>query len=114
MAKALITFFITVIIITTGFYLASEAYAQSIDVEISDTAFVPNDFHIGVGDQVHFNHTNVNHHEIWYESKGNVSTAVLELGQLGSWTETFKDPGTYEFWCETHKGSGMVGKITVD
>jgi len=28
--------------------------------------------------------------------------------------ETFTAAGTYEFYCEPHRGAGMVGKVIVE
>ena len=31
-----------------------------------------------------------------------------------SWEETFATAGTYDFYCEPHRGAGMVGKVIVE
>ena len=38
-----------------------------------------------------------------------------QLGEEGeSFTMKFDTPGTYEYYCEPHRGAGMVGKIIVN
>jgi plastocyanin len=31
-----------------------------------------------------------------------------------SWEETFSTAGTYDYYCEPHRGAGMVGKVIVE
>ncbi|MDA7432233.1 plastocyanin/azurin family copper-binding protein, partial [Synechococcus sp. AH-601-O06] len=31
-----------------------------------------------------------------------------------SWEETFTEAGTFDFYCEPHRGAGMVGKVIVE
>ena len=31
-----------------------------------------------------------------------------------SWEETFSEAGTFDYYCEPHRGAGMVGKVIVE
>lgn len=46
---------------------------------------------------------------------GHTEWAAANLGSNGStFTHTFDTPGTYEYYCEPHVGSGMTGTVTVN
>ena len=48
------------------------------------------------------------------EGHDEYSHSDLAFNPGESWEETFATAGTYDFYCEPHRGAGMVGKVIVE
>lgn len=107
---------ISALIIFT-FLGVNNLYAQTLyDINASGVSFTPSSITINVGDTLRWTNTqgthNVNGTTASYpsnpESFGN---AVAGAGWV--FTHVFHSPGTYNYKCDLHAGSGMTGTITV-
>lgn len=82
----------------------------------------PSSVTITVGDSVTWTTDGVYPHNVCVQKPGTTGTTCDEFRNGPSstdWssyanTHTFTTPGTYTFYCETHKSLGMTGTITVE
>ncbi len=51
-------------------------------------------------------HTTTSYDGLW-------DSGMIEGGTDGTFSYTFEEPGTYEYFCEPHEELGMVGTVTV-
>ena len=49
-----------------------------------------------------------------FEGHDELSHSDLAFNPGESWEETFSEAGTYDYYCEPHRGAGMVGKVIVE
>ena len=52
-------------------------------------------------------------HNAVFEGHEELSHADLAFAPGETWEETFTAAGTYDYYCEPHRGAGMVGKVIV-
>ncbi|MEW6571018.1 MAG: plastocyanin/azurin family copper-binding protein [Nitrospirota bacterium] len=97
-------------------FLYTPAFSATIDIDMRDSFFQPQNITISAGDTVRWTNngfllhtatsgTNCNSDGIW--DSGNMSR-----GDIFSFT--FTQPGTYPYFCLFHCLTGMVGTITVE
>ena len=53
-------------------------------------------------------------HNAVFDGHEELSHADLAFAPGESWEETFDTAGTYDYYCEPHRGAGMVGKVIVE
>ncbi|CZB19310.1 plastocyanin [Candidatus Synechococcus spongiarum] len=96
----------------------SAATAATVEVKMGTDsgllAFEPNTMTIGAGDTVKFVNNKLGPHNAVVEGHTELSHTDLAFAPGESWEETFSEPGTYSYYCEPHRGAGMVGTITVE
>jgi plastocyanin len=51
-------------------------------------------------------HTTTSYDGLW-------DSGIIQGGSGGSFSFTFNEPGTYEYFCMPHENQGMVGTVTV-
>ena len=51
---------------------------------------------------------------LFFDGHEELSHADLAFAPGESWEETFDTAGTYDYYCEPHRGAGMVGKVVVE
>ncbi len=76
-------------------------------------AFEPSSVNISAGDSVKFVNNKLAPHNAVFDGHEDLSHADLAFAPGESWTKTFSTAGTYDFYCEPHRGAGMVGKVVV-
>jgi len=105
------------IILTLGLGISSVS-AQTVEVKLGTDAgmlaFEPNTVNISPGDSVKFINNKLAPHNAVFEGHEELSHADLAFAPGESWETTFTDAGTFEFYCEPHRGAGMVGKVIVE
>ena len=105
------------IILTLGLGISSVS-AQTVEVKLGTDAgmlaFEPNTVNISPGDSVKFINNKLAPHNAVFEGHEELSHADLAFAPGESWETTFSDAGTFEFYCEPHRGAGMVGKVIVE
>lgn len=92
------------------------ASAATVNVQVRDFRFVPNDITINAGDTVHWANQNGTHNVV-----ADNGTFISSNGQSGNWTfdRTFTQAGTVLYHCSVHSGPGqnintsMNGRIIV-
>ena len=76
-------------------------------------AFQPKEVTITAGDSVKWVNNKLAPHNVVVEGHAELSHKALSFAPGESFEETFSEPGTYTYWCEPHRGAGMVGKVVV-
>ena len=96
----------------------SAAAAATVEVKMGTDsgllAFEPTTVTISAGDTVKFVNNKLGPHNAVVDGHGELSHTDLAFAPGESWEQTFNDPGTYSYYCEPHRGAGMVGTITVE
>ena len=95
----------------------SSAQAATVEVKLGTDAgmlaFEPNELSISAGDTIKFVNNKLAPHNAVFDGHEELSHPDLAFAPGESWEETFSTAGTYDFYCEPHRGAGMVGKVTV-
>ncbi|XP_020594942.1 plastocyanin-like [Phalaenopsis equestris] len=106
--------------------LASNALAFDVLLGADDGSpvFVPKEFSVSAGELIVFkNNAGFRHNVLFDKDKipTGVDSAVISMkaGELlnapgENYGVTLIKKGSYTFYCSTHKGDGMVGKVTVN
>ncbi len=96
----------------------SSAQASTVEVKLGTDdgmlAFSPSTLTISAGDTVKFVNNKLAPHNAVFDGHEELSHADLAFAPGESWEKTFASAGTYEFYCEPHRGAGMVGKVVVN
>lgn len=92
------------------------------DVDVVDNAFEPQVFETETGTTVAWEQTGENPHSVTSEDDGtefdshpNCSFTSTDqcMSQGDTFSHTFADPGTYEYFCRIHQDVGMTGTVEV-
>jgi plastocyanin len=94
-------------------------------IEIVDTAFQPGEATVKVGTKVTWKQTGDQPHSATsvdeiFDSSPDCSPLNSDEGCFGSgdsYSYTFDEPGTYDYYCRIHgttTGRGMIGTVTVE
>ena len=96
-------------------FLALPAWA--VDVQMGydgNLVFEPNEITINAGDSVHFVNNMLPPHNVVVEDHDELSHEALAMMPGEEFDITFSEVGDYTFWCDPHKGAGMIGTIHVN
>lgn len=111
-----------VLLVSGLVFSATPAFASEVTVKMGADngmlSFVPNKVEISSGDTVKWVNNKLAPHNVVFEKAASGDTAKFSHKQLAfspgeSFSVTFDAPGEYTYYCEPHRGAGMVGKITV-
>ena len=94
--------------------LAPAAWAQGEEVTVGmeDNFFDEANITVEPGTTVtwvqrgQYGHTTTSYDGLW-------DSGLIEGGTDGTYSFTFEEPGTYEYFCRPHEEVGMVGTVTV-
>ena len=96
----------------------SNVNASTVEVKLGTDAgmlaFEPSTLNISAGDTVKFVNNKLAPHNAVFDGHEELSHADLAFAPGESWEETFDTAGTYDYYCEPHRGAGMVGKVIVE
>ena len=96
----------------------STVQAKTVEVKLGTDAgmlaFEPSTVNISAGDTVKFVNNKLAPHNSVFEGHDELSHPDLAFAPGESWEKTFASAGTYDFYCEPHRGAGMVGKVVVN
>ena len=94
------------------------AQAKTVEVQLGTDdgmlAFSPSSISISAGDSIKFVNNKLAPHNAVFDGQEELSHSDLAFAPGESWTKTFANAGSYEFYCEPHRGAGMVGKVVVN
>ncbi|ACB49941.1 plastocyanin [Crocosphaera subtropica ATCC 51142] len=118
MSKKLGLLVATVALVISSFFIAvSPAAAATVEVKMgSDSgmlAFQPEKIEISPGDTVKWVNNKLAPHNVVFEGADDHNHKSLVFSPGESFEETFNEPGEYTYYCEPHRGAGMVGKVIV-
>ncbi len=94
---------------------AAETHTVKMGTDSGMLKFVPETLSIKSGDTVKWVNNKLAPHNAVFDDKKVPSHKELLFSPGQSFETTFSDvaPGEYSYYCEPHRGAGMVGKITV-
>lgn len=98
---------------TVNFALTAQPGGGSVvEVELSGMSFVPSDVTVGVGTTVRWIYRNGGPHTVTPDGHSTWDAAMLtEPSQV--FEHTFTAAGTFTYYCDPHRASGMTGVIRV-
>ena len=124
MPKKLILFLSAVLLVVTSFVLsatpaAAETYTVKMGADNGMLKFVPDTLTVKPGDTIKWENNKVGPHNIVFDASAlkSASKTALLFSPGESYTSTIpKDTpsGEYQFYCQPHRGAGMVGKLIVE
>jgi plastocyanin len=93
---------------------APSAWAQGreVTVRMEDNFFDPANITVEPGTTVTWvqsgnnGHTTTSYDGLW-------DSGMIEGGSGGTFSFTFEEPGTYDYFCIPHESLGMIGSVTV-
>ncbi len=94
---------------------APSAWAQGqeeVTVRMEDNFFAPANITVEPGTTVTWVHSGNNPHTTT-SYDGLWDSGMIEGGSGGTFSFTFEEPGTFEYFCIPHEELGMIGSVTV-
>ncbi len=88
---------------------AAAVSASTTSVDIKDFAYSPNPIEIAVGDSVTWTNSDTVPHTATARDRALLQSGTIAAGE--SFTQTFDEAGTIEYFCEFH--AGMKGTVVV-
>jgi plastocyanin len=91
---------------------AAWAQGEEVTVRMEDNFFEPANITVEPGTTVTWvqsgnnSHTTTSYDGLW-------DSGMIEGGSGGTFSFTFEEPGTYDYFCIPHEEMGMVGSVTV-
>src|SRR5215208_6955883 len=88
------------------------AQGQEVTVRMEDNFFEPANITVEPGTTVTWvqsgnnPHTTTSYDGLW-------DSGMIEGGSGGTFSFTFEEPGTYDYFCIPHEQLGMIGSVTV-
>jgi plastocyanin len=113
------------LVLSSFFFNTAPASAEAITVKMGGDngtlQFDPPALTIKAGDTVKWVNNKLAPHNVVFDKDKSPSADVaakashkaLVFSPGESFESTFTEPGTYTYYCEPHRGAGMVGTITV-
>jgi plastocyanin len=91
---------------------AAWAQGQEVTVRMEDNFFAPANITVEPGTTVTWVQSGDNPHSTT-SYDGLWDSGIIEGGSGGTFSYTFEEPGTYDYFCIPHEDLGMVGSVTV-
>lgn len=128
-AKKVAILLSTVLLVISSFVLSAapasaETYTVKMGTDKGLLKFEPTKLTIKSGDSVKWVMNKLAPHNVVFDASGvpggekalavELSHAKLLNSAGQEFESTFNTPGTYTYYCQPHRGAGMVGKITVE
>ncbi|MGB5900924.1 MAG: plastocyanin [Geitlerinemataceae cyanobacterium] len=107
-----------VLAISTFLLGVSPASAGTVQVKMGADngmlAFDPPTVTVKSGDTIKWVNNKLSPHNVVVEGHPELSHKALAFSPGESFEVTFDSPGTYNYYCEPHRGAGMNGKVVVE
>jgi plastocyanin len=102
-------------IFALGFlFFSSPAFAVDVTMGSGgNLVFDPAEVTISAGESVHFVNGMLPPHNVIVEDHPELSHDALAMMPGEDFEVTFADAGDYTYWCDPHKGAGMIGTVHV-
>ena len=95
----------------------STVQAKTVEVKLGTDAgmlaFEPSSVSISTGDTVKFVNNKLAPHNAVFEGHDELSHPDLAFAPGESWEETFSAAGTYDYYCEPHRGAVSYTHLTL-
>jgi plastocyanin len=93
--------------------VAAETFTVKMGTDAGQLGFQPKELTIKPGDTVKWVNNKLAPHNAVIDGNVKLSHKALVFSPGESFESTFNDAGEYTYYCEPHRGAGMVGKIIV-
>ena len=107
-----------ILVVSTFFFNVNPAQAKTVEVKMgSDNGmlkFVPETVTIKEGDTVKWENNKMAPHNVVFENAADKSHKNLVFSPGDGYESTFNEAGEYSYYCQPHRGAGMVGKVIVE
>ncbi len=107
-----------ILVVSTFFFNVNPAQAKTVEVKMgSDNGmlkFVPETVTIKEGDTVKWENNKMAPHNVVFENAADKSHKNLVFSPGDGYESTFDEAGEYSYYCQPHRGAGMVGKVIVE
>jgi len=125
MSKRLGLLLATIALVITSFFAnvapaAAETYTVKMGTDNGMLKFEPAELTIKAGDTVKWVNNKMSPHNVVLDSSKVEAAQATKLSHKNllfspgeSFESSFPEAGTYSYYCEPHRGAGMVGTITV-
>ncbi|NJM88873.1 MAG: plastocyanin [Hydrococcus sp. RU_2_2] len=125
MSKKLGLLLSTILLVIASFVLsvapaAAETYTVKMGADSGMLQFDPPTVTIKAGDTVKWVNNKLAPHNVMFDGSKMDSAVATKISHKNlvfspgeSFETTFSEPGEYSYYCEPHRGAGMVGKIIV-
>lgn len=125
MSKQLGLLIATVCLAIASFFVAvtpaaAETYTVKMGTDSGLLQFDPAELSIKAGDTVKWVNNKLSPHNVVFDSSKVPEATATKMSHKGllfapgeSFETTFGESGEYPYYCEPHRGAGMVGKISV-
>lgn len=126
MSKKLGLLLATIALLVTSFFAsvapaAAETYTIKMGSDSGLLQFEPSSLKIKAGDTVKWVNNKLSPHNVVVDGTKTDKDQATKLSHKNllfapgeSYESTFAEPGTYSYYCEPHRGAGMVGTIVVE
>jgi plastocyanin len=100
------------LLMLVAFAPAAWAQGKEVTVKMEDNFFSPANITVEPGTTVTWvqegnnPHTTTSYDGLW-------DSGLIEPGSGGSFSFTFDEPGTFDYYCIPHESMGMIGSVTV-
>jgi plastocyanin len=105
------------LVVSSFLFSANPAAAETFEVKMGADSgmlqFEPSSLTIKAGDTVKWVNNKLSPHNVVFDSSKELSHENLVFSPGESYESTFNEAGTYDYYCQPHRGAGMVGKIVV-
>jgi plastocyanin len=106
-----------VLVVSTFFLGVNPAAAETVSVKMGTDngmlKFEPATVTIKAGDTVKWENNKMSPHNVVFEKATDKSHKNLVFSPGDGYESTFNEAGEYSYYCEPHRGAGMVGKVVV-
>jgi plastocyanin len=99
---------------------AAETFTVKMGSDSGVLKFEPDTLTIKAGDSVKWVNNKLAPHNVVFDSSKMDEAVATKMSHKSllfspgeSFESTFNEPGEYSYYCEPHRGAGMVGKIVV-
>ncbi|NJK47087.1 plastocyanin [Candidatus Gracilibacteria bacterium] len=125
MSKKLGLLLSTILLVIASFVLsvapaAAETYTVKMGADSGMLQFDPPTVTIKAGDTVKWVNNKLAPHNVMFDGSKMDSAVATKISHKNlvfspgeSFETTFSEPGEYSYYCEPHRGAGMVGKVIV-
>jgi len=113
----------TLLLVVTSFALsaspaAAETYTVKMGTDKGRLQYVPKTLTVSPGDTIVWEMNKLGPHNVLFDKKAPKGLAQKKLIRKAGDTLVSNVPadavaGTYEFFCQPHRGAGMKGKLTI-
>ena len=113
MVKKLSLLFSTVLLVVASFFATtSSAMAATYEVKMGSDGgmlqFVPSELTVKSGDTVKWVNNKMSPHNAVFDSEAVKSHKDMVFSPGESYETTFSEAGEFSYYCEPHRGAGMV------